>query len=57
MTLPRLQNTGGFFVAVLEKSAPCPWESKKKYEDTAAEVEEGETGEQGPNSIEYFSNF
>ena len=44
--LPHLQNTGGFFVAVLEKSAPCPWENKKKYEGEAEEGSGAETGEQ-----------
>ena len=36
-------------MAVLEKSAPCPWENKKKYEaSTEGENEEqGETGEAG----------
>ena len=31
--LPHAQDTGGFFVAVLQKTAPCPWESKKAYEN------------------------
>ena len=36
-------------MAVLEKSAPCPWENKKKYEASAEgeDVKEGETGEAG----------
>lgn len=30
--LPHQQDTGGFFVACLQKKAPCPWENKKTYE-------------------------
>jgi len=30
--LPHHQDTGGFFVAVLEKTALCPWESAKNLE-------------------------
>ena len=45
----QFQNTGGFFVAVLEKTAPCPWENKKKYESEAAEEAEGESGETAKN--------
>ena len=40
--LPHLQDTGGFFVAVLEKNAPCPWENKKKYEEEETKGEEDE---------------
>jgi hypothetical protein len=28
--LPHQQNTGGFFVALLEKNALCPWEAAAK---------------------------
>jgi len=28
--LPHLQNTGGFFVALLEKKAVCPWEKQER---------------------------
>ncbi len=49
--LPHQQDTGGFFVAVLEKKAPCPWESKKAYEAAAEEGDvqqaKGEEGEDG----------
>jgi len=37
--LPHQQNTGGFFVALLEKVALCPWESVRKVK------KEGEVGE------------
>lgn len=38
--LPHQQNTGGFFVAVLKKVAPLPWESTKTVETTTTKVEE-----------------
>lgn len=30
--LPHQQNTGGFFVALLQKKALCPWEKQNKGE-------------------------
>ena len=45
-------------MAVLEKTAPCPWENKKKYEAEGGDEGEGKTGEvdengeKGPNSKE-----
>jgi len=38
--LPHQQNTGGFFVAVLKKVAPLPWESTKTVETTTTKVDE-----------------
>lgn len=37
--LPHQQNTGGFFVAVLKKTAPLPWESTKTMENTTSVAE------------------
>lgn len=34
--LPHHQDTGGFFVALLEKTALCPWESTKNLEENGA---------------------
>jgi len=34
--LPHHQNTGGFFVALLEKVALCPWEKQPKVQDASA---------------------
>lgn len=47
--LPHMQDTGGFFVAVMEKTALCPWESKKKNEKEGEEkkVKEGEAEGEG----------
>ncbi|TRY63176.1 hypothetical protein TCAL_00487 [Tigriopus californicus] len=39
--LPHQQDTGGFFVACLQKKAPCPWENKKTYETSEKNVENG----------------
>ena len=35
--LPHQQDTGGFFVAVLEKKKLCPWESVRKAEYNSTE--------------------
>jgi len=35
--LPHHQNTGGFFVALLEKVALCPWESERKAKKREAD--------------------
>ncbi|XP_059092655.1 tRNA (cytosine(34)-C(5))-methyltransferase-like isoform X2 [Tigriopus californicus] len=43
--LPHQQDTGGFFVACLQKKAPCPWENKKTYETS----EKNENGKR-PNA-------
>jgi tRNA (cytosine34-C5)-methyltransferase len=36
--LPHLQDTGGFFLAVLQKNGPCEWENKKNYEPKNGEA-------------------
>lgn len=38
--LPHHQDTGGFFVAVLEKSAPLPWEKERETEQPQERKEE-----------------
>ena len=45
--LPHQQDTGGFFVAVLVKKAPCLWESKQKFEANGKNCSNGteENGE------------
>jgi len=52
--LPHQQNTGGFFVAVLKKVAPLPWESAPKpVEAKSEDTKTNETktvGESGPRS-------
>ncbi|KAJ0171557.1 hypothetical protein K1T71_013107 [Dendrolimus kikuchii] len=42
--LPHHQDTGGFFVAVLEKTAPLPWEKEEKKPTQATET--GEVAEE-----------
>ena len=48
-------------MAVLEKTAPCPWENKKEYEAEGGDEGEGKTGEfdengeKGPNSKEIIA--
>jgi tRNA (cytosine34-C5)-methyltransferase len=39
--LPHHQDTGGFFVAVLQKKKLCPWESTRKNDDNIAESKNG----------------
>jgi hypothetical protein len=39
--LPHQQNTGGFFVALLEKTALCPWEAAAKSAATKQESAPG----------------
>merc|ERR1712142_1125222 len=54
--LPHQQNTGGFFVALLEKVELCPWESVRKAkkrdgeatDDIEDDDEEEKTPEPGP---------
>merc|ERR1719495_184641 len=38
--LPHLQNTGAFFVALLEKKAICPWEKQKQPQTAGAITED-----------------
>ncbi|XP_059056013.1 tRNA (cytosine(34)-C(5))-methyltransferase [Achroia grisella] len=38
--LPHQQDTGGFFVAVFEKTAPLPWEKEQKTENSTEVTEE-----------------
>ncbi|CAH0596909.1 unnamed protein product [Chrysodeixis includens] len=38
--LPHQQDTGGFFVAVFEKSAPLPWEKEEKPQEVQKSTEE-----------------
>lgn len=56
--LPHHQNTGGFFVALLEKSALCPWEAVAKAAAAAAaqQKDEGEDGSSpaGPPPAKVF---
>ena len=43
--LPHHQDTGGFFVAVLQKKKLCPWESTRKKDDgTEENVSETKNG-------------
>ena len=44
--LPHHHNTGGFFVALLEKTALCPWESARKAPKDAAAEEMADNVEQ-----------
>lgn len=37
--LPHQQDTGGFFVAVLEKKKLCPWESARKADHSNGNAE------------------
>jgi len=51
--LPHQQNTGGFFVALLEKVGLCPWESvrkakKREGEDAEEDGDEDQTPEPEP---------
>ncbi|CAB3363625.1 Hypothetical predicted protein [Cloeon dipterum] len=47
--LPHLQNTGGFFVAVLEKNKSLPWESANRVcESPGQESQEQEEGTAAP---------
>ena len=54
--LPHLQNTGGFFVALLEKVEALPWESKReKVFD--GEEKENEKKEEPPTKKKRFWGF
>ena len=47
--LPHQQDTGGFFVAVLQKKTLCPWESKKEWEESCTKNgTNGKTENQDP---------
>ena len=50
--LPHLQNTGGFFVALLEKVESLPWESKRERV-----FEEREKKEEPPTKKKRFWGF
>lgn len=53
--LPHLQNTGGFFVAAIQKKSQLPWEKKqdpKKLDDPKAEVSEESTNGNKSGSTE-----
>ena len=56
--LPHLQNTGGFFVALLEKVEALPWESKREkvFEETEKK-EEVEKKEEPPTKKKRFWGF
>lgn len=41
--LPHLQNTGGFFVAVLIKNKPLPWETSEPSVSSTATTSDGDT--------------
>ena len=55
--LPHHQNTGGFFVALFEKSKPCPWEKDwvNSNEDSVG-IEEIEAEEVPPNKKVKYNN-
>ena len=55
--LPHHQNTGGFFVALLEKKKPCPWEKDwaTSSEDSVA-LEEIESEEVPPRKKVKYNN-
>merc|ERR1719397_2405283 len=62
--LPHLQNTGGFFVALLEKVGALPWESKREkvFEETERKEEiekkeETEKKEEPPTKKKRFWGF
>lgn len=49
--LPHMQNTGGFFVAVLHKLKPLPWEARPKVSLSVAESPANENGEDVSQSV------
>ena len=54
--LPHLQNTGGFFVALLEKVEALPWESKRE-KVFEGEGKENEKKEEPPTKKKRFWGF
>jgi len=54
--LPHLQNTGGFFVALLEKVEALPWESKRE-KVFEGEEKENEKKEEPPTKKKRFWGF
>ena len=54
--LPHLQNTGGFFVALLEKVEHLPWESKRE-KVFEGEEKENENKEEPPTKKKRFWGF
>ena len=50
--LPHQQDTGGFFVAVLHKTEPCPWENKKRYGATGEVTKDSADNGQGDGDQE-----
>ena len=55
--LPHAQDTGGFFVAVLHKKAPCPWESKKAYENGESNGANGQEAGKGIDLLFFLFIF
>lgn len=58
--LPHLQNTGGFFLALLEKVSTLPWESKREKEprpDVEKEASLESNGETEPPKKKRFWGF
>ena len=64
--LPHHGDTGGFFVAVLEKTAPLPWQSEQKEcPDPTKEKKDGEPPRKKPktwrkgtfNEVSSFRNY
>ena len=55
--LPHLQNTGGFFVALLEKVEALPWESKREKVFEETEKKEVEKKEEPPTKKKRFWGF
>ena len=45
--LPHHQDTGGFFVAVLQKKKLCPWESVRKSGEDGTDETTSENGKNG----------
>jgi len=55
--LPHHQNTGGFFVALLEKSALCPWERQPKESSESAPTEDSTPETEAPPKKKKFWGF
>ncbi|XP_058129070.1 tRNA (cytosine(34)-C(5))-methyltransferase [Anopheles ziemanni] len=56
--LPNQQNTGGFFVALIEKKKPLPWESTDTKEDNGQDLAKGSEAPEPPTKkAKYMRGF
>jgi len=55
--LPHKHNTGGFFVALLEKTGECPWVDKESVDCSSSPTDESERNDHPPEKKKRFWGF